>query len=144
MSNAGSEDQSVNPRIGVSVTRDLAETAAILGEWMQSRVPGADRVTVKSLRPPRGGGGSSETLLVTFEVAREGSLKTEECVLRIKPTAFRLFLRENFEQQYALLTYLQKHTQIPVPAMHLFEANPSYLGAPFWIMEKVEGAVPSG
>ena len=38
---------------------------------------------------------------------------------------------------------LAEHTDVPVPEMLWFEADPSWFGSPFWIMRRVDGIAPS-
>ncbi len=38
---------------------------------------------------------------------------------------------------------LGEHSDVPIPRMLWFEADPSWFGSPFWIMERVDGLVPS-
>jgi aminoglycoside phosphotransferase (APT) family kinase protein len=38
---------------------------------------------------------------------------------------------------------LGEHSDVPIPKMLWFEADPAWFGSPFWIMERVDGQVPS-
>ena len=42
-----------------------------------------------------------------------------------------------------MINALSEHTDVPVPPVHWFEDDESVLGAPFFVMGKVEGNVPS-
>ena len=59
-------------------------------------MPDAKAVEVLSLARPTANGGSSEIYFATLEVRCNAGFETLECVVRIKPHEYRLFLRENF------------------------------------------------
>jgi aminoglycoside phosphotransferase (APT) family kinase protein len=141
MSNAASETKS-SVYIGVFANRDLESTRRGLGEWLTSHLPDATSVEVLSLTAPKANGGSSETYFAVLDVRSAGETRQQEYVLRFKPFEPRMFLRENFDEQYRLLTFLAAETDVPVPAIRFYEPDASILGAPFWLMEKVEGDVP--
>jgi aminoglycoside phosphotransferase (APT) family kinase protein len=124
------------------MARDLETARRVLGEWLCARMPGARSVEVLSLTQPSANGGSSETYFATLRIRQDGVTRLEDWVLRINPRDFRLFLRENFDAQYRLLTWLRAHSDVPVPAIAFYEPDPAVLGAAFWVMEKVEGQVP--
>ena len=67
---------------------------------------------------------------------------TESLVLRVKPTQHTVFLEQDFEAQHLVLRTLGEHTAVPVPPVRWFEANESYLGAPFFVMDRVDGRAP--
>jgi aminoglycoside phosphotransferase (APT) family kinase protein len=140
MSNVSSEME--RSTVSVAVTRDLQETGRILGAWLVTRMPEADSVEVVSLTRPSSSGGSSELFFATLRVRIGEHIENQQCVVRINPTDFRLFLRDNFHEQYRLLKYLETETDVPIPVIRFYEPDASVLGSPFWIMEKVEGQVP--
>jgi aminoglycoside phosphotransferase (APT) family kinase protein len=142
MSNVDSEAAPLKQHIGVTTSRDLDSTRRVLGEWLASRTPDATAVEVLSLQRPQTNGGSSETYFATVELRSAGEVRRQEYVLRLKPSEFRMFLRENFDEQYRLITFLGAATDVPVPAIPFYEPDPSALGLPFWLMEKVVGEVP--
>jgi aminoglycoside phosphotransferase (APT) family kinase protein len=141
MSNATSETP-VTVYIGVFANRDIERTRRGLGEWLTPRIPGATSVEVRSLTAPKANGGSSETYFAVLDVKSAGETRRQEYVLRFKPFEPRMFFRENFDEQHKLLTFLAAESDVPVPAIHFYEPDASVLGAPFWLMEKVEGDVP--
>lgn len=142
MSNADSEAQAANHYVGVAISRDLEHSRRILTDWFVTRRPEANIVEVLSLTTPTAAGGSSETFFATLKTRTGGRSQTQECVLRINPREYRLFLRDNFDEQYRLLRFLKDETGVPVPAIHFYEPDASVMGSPFWIMEKVGGIVP--
>ncbi|RII19391.1 putative aminoglycoside phosphotransferase [Streptomyces sp. YIM 130001] len=125
------------PRPRIS-TRDPEDLADRLGAWLAARLPGA-RVT--GLRIPESNGMSSETLL--FDVDHpEPPLRA--CALRLAadPAAYTVFPEYDLGRQYRLMAEVARTTTLPVPAVQWYEPDPGPLGAPFFVMERVEGRVP--
>ena len=142
ISDSDSVARTIVTRSDSSAGRDLVETAKVLSEWLTGRVPDASRVDVVEMGRPSASGGSSETYFVKADLASNGEVRRENYVLRARPREFRMFLRENFDEQYRLLTHLHAETDVPVPAIPYYEPDPAVLGDPFWLMEWVAGEVP--
>ena len=143
MSKAGSDDSGIKLKVGVATGRDMAETGRVLGMWLAGRIPEANGVTVVSFERPTTGGASSETYFFAADVWRGKDVERADYVLRFQSNVHRLFLRENFAEQAALMRYLGQETDVPVPAVPFFEPDPSVLGEAFMIMDRVAGWVPS-
>lgn len=112
--------------------RDFEQTRKVLAEWLRDKV---GNVTVSELVIPNGSGYSNETLL--FD-AGDGSY-----VLRVKPSGYQLFLEIDFERQFEIMKLVSETTSVPMPEMLWFEEDPSWLGASFFVMRKVDGSIPS-
>jgi aminoglycoside phosphotransferase (APT) family kinase protein len=112
--------------------RDFEATRKILREWLDDKV---GDVEVSQLVIPDGTGYSNETLL--FDAGEESY------VLRVKPTGYQLFLETDFERQFEVMKLVADTTSVPMPQMLWFEEDPGYLGAPFFVMSKVAGKIPS-
>jgi aminoglycoside phosphotransferase (APT) family kinase protein len=82
---------------------------------------------------PTAAGRSSDTLL--FDVGTEGF------VLRRPPAtdAFPLFPHYDLGRQAAAMRLVAERTEVPVPVVRWYEPDPSVLGTPFLVMERVEG-----
>jgi len=127
--------------------RDPEATRQILQEWLARQLPAADTVTVSAVQTPATTGFSSETLM--FEAAWRESGQTagrperrERLVAKVAPTGHQIFPEPRFAEQVALLRILTK-TDVPVPIMHWHEPDPAVLGAPFYVMSRVDGDVPT-
>jgi len=108
--------------------------------WLQERLS-ADRIGLVSVNTPTGNGGSSSTYFVCVDI--EAATRSRRTfVVRVKPDAFRVFMRDNFEAQFHLLVHLHSYSDVPVPKAYFYEPDPVVLGGPFYVMEKVEGRVP--
>jgi aminoglycoside phosphotransferase (APT) family kinase protein len=92
-----------------------------------------ERFSVPLLSVDRiGGGQSNPTYFVTTGAAR--------FVLRKQPNGPILKGAHAIDREYRVLAALAK-TDIPVPHPVLFESDPSVLGTPFYLMERLEGRV---
>jgi aminoglycoside phosphotransferase (APT) family kinase protein len=123
--------------------RDLEQARGTLAAWLAAQLPDADDVQVGPISGPALTGFSNETLLFDASWVQNGVPTTEPLVLRVKPTQHTVFLEADFEQQYQVLQTLGEHTDVPVPPVRWYEADESYLGAPFFVMGKIEGRVPA-
>ncbi len=123
--------------------RDLAATRPIVRDWLAPRLEGATDVAISEIAGPALTGFSNETLLFDATWTANGEGHHAGFVIRVAPTRHHLFLDPDFEFQYRVITTLGEHTKVRVPPMRWYEADPSVLGAPFFVMEKVEGRVPA-
>ncbi len=122
--------------------RDLEAARGILGRWLATRLPEVGPVEVGPISGPAFTGFSNETLL--FDASWEGDdgPETASLVLRVKPTQHTVFLEQDFEEQYLVLRTLGEHTTVPVPVVRWYETDESILGAPFFVMDHVDGRAP--
>lgn len=113
-----------------------------LQSWLRTRLPRADAITVPPpVRP--GAGGSSDTLFVNPVIRERGMERQERWVLRIEPKARQIYMLSSIERQFRVMEALRRLGSVPVPAVVWHEPDPAILGAPFFIMERVEGQIPS-
>jgi aminoglycoside phosphotransferase (APT) family kinase protein len=65
-------------------------------------------------------------------------------VLRLAadPSAYTVFPEYDMPRQYRTMRLVAEHTDVPVPQVLWLEEDPGPLGAPFFVMERVEGRVP--
>ncbi|MFF7165601.1 phosphotransferase family protein [Streptomyces sp. NPDC008086] len=119
-------------------TRDREELTRRLTAWLGTRLPGAEAVGVTV---PESNGMSSETLLFDIENP-EPPLRT--CALRLAadPAAYTVFPVYDMPRQYRTMRVVAEHTDVPVPKVLWLEEDPGPLGAPFFVMERVDGRVP--
>ncbi|MEY9989826.1 aminoglycoside phosphotransferase (APT) family kinase protein [Streptomyces sp. V4I8] len=121
-----------------TTTRDPEEITRRLTAWLGTRLPGAKAVRVTV---PESNGLSSETLLFDIEhpqpPVRAGALR-----LAADPAAYSVFPVYDMPRQYRTMRVVAEHTDLPVPKVLWLEEDPGPLGAPFFVMERVEGRVP--
>lgn len=119
--------------------RDLDETRTQLRAWLRARVPGAE---LSALSGPAATGFSNDTLLFELHESDDGRARTRALVCRVQPTGFGVFPRYDVAEQYRVMDALRK-TAVPVPAMLWLETDPAPLGSPFFVMERIEGRIPT-
>lgn len=122
--------------------RDLEKARDILASWLAPRLPGATDVDVGPISGPSFTGFSNETLLFDASWTEDGARRTEALVVRVKPTQHTVFLEQDFEEQYQVLRALGDATEILVPQVKWYEEDESHLGAPFFVMGKIDGRPP--
>ncbi|MFB7713056.1 phosphotransferase family protein [Streptomyces sp. NPDC056105] len=119
-------------------TRDPEEVARKLTTWLAVRLPGANAVNVSV---PESNGMSSETLLFDIEHPEP---PVRSCALRLAadPSAYTIFPDYDMPRQYRTMRLAAERTGLPVPRVLWLEEDAGPLGAPFFVMERVEGRVP--
>jgi aminoglycoside phosphotransferase (APT) family kinase protein len=122
--------------------RDLAETHERLLAWLVAKLPGRRALELSELSGPAATGFSNDTLLFDLAYEEGGRRVARSLVCRIEPTGFGVFPRYDVAQQYRIMRALRA-SQVPVPEMTWLESDASVLGAPFFVMERVTGRIPS-
>ena len=129
------------PAIVAPNVRDLGDLAAILADWLSQRMDGAQDVSISNLSYPLGAGMSHETILFDVLWRESGVKKTQGMVVRIRPTTKTVYPDDLFVQQYQIMQLMHDHSTVRIAKPLWFEADPSILGAAFFVMEKVQGRV---
>ena len=143
MSEAGSTGRTTASEIVTGKGRDLAEAAEGLRSWLTTTLEPAKVVDVRNLRYPFGAGASNETILFEVDIDTNGARTTHPLVLRVSPAPeYQLFLDVGFDAQFELLVTLRERALVRVPNAIWFEADPSWFGRPFFVMEQMPGRVP--
>mgnify|MGYP005843976147 FL=1 len=123
--------------------RDLQHTQRLLEQWLAQRLGCPGEVEVSRLRGPTETGYSSDTLLFDAEVRRGKAKQRLALVARLQPRGMTVFPEYDMQRQYRLLQWLHEQGTVPVPKALWYEGSPEALGTPFFVMEFVEGRVPS-
>lgn len=108
------------------ITRDLAPLEA----WLSEKLPGGSGLTAE----PISGGQSNPTWFVTWGDRR--------MVLRKKPDGPILKGAHAVEREFRVLEALGP-TDVPVPNGLWLEEDPSIVGTPFYLMDRLDGRVIS-
>ncbi|MGH7821644.1 MAG: phosphotransferase family protein [Candidatus Binatia bacterium] len=122
-------------------SRDLDDAARTLGPWLSERLPGARELRIEGMSAPPSTGFSNETLLFDARWTESGEERSQGLVARVKATRFQVFPEYDIERQYRVLEILGE-TKVPVPRVYGFEPDARHLGAPFFVMERIEGEIP--
>ncbi len=107
--------------------RDPETVRAGLSRWAGSEVAAVTR--------PSSGGLSSETYL--FEAGGQ------QLVARLAPEGDALFPVYDLRAQGLLMHRIGTPGVVPAPRIHEYVEDPQWLGAPFLVMERVEGRIPA-
>ena len=119
--------------------RDLELTRQQLQAWFSPRFPQSKALRIEDLRGPKDTGFSSDTLF--FKLCLEQG--DREMVLRLEPSGdFLVFPEYDVGLQFRMMDALAG-SSVPVPRMAWLEEDPSSLGKPFYVMDRIEGVVPS-
>ena len=123
--------------------RELGSTRAALERIWSDRY--AAKAAVTSLEIPQGIGYSNETLLASIRWEPDGVERTDDLVVRLPPDPDLAVFPDYDLRKQALCMERIADLQlgIPVPRIWFFESDASLLGAPFYVMSRVGGRVPS-
>lgn len=105
-------------------------------------MPEVREVAVTNVTPPQATGFSTDTLLFDATWKAESREQRKALVARVRPTGYAVFPEYDIALQYSVVKALGERTDIPVPRVHWLEEDESVLGAPFYVMDKVEGRIP--
>jgi aminoglycoside phosphotransferase (APT) family kinase protein len=115
--------------------REPAEFVKGLGAWASAKV-GPD-ASVTDVGAPENGM-ANETVLFSVDgeryVARLGPLPT---------SPYPTFPSYDLEHQRRCMELVRAHSEVPVPQVVHIEMDPEWLGAPFLVLQRVDGLVPS-
>jgi aminoglycoside phosphotransferase (APT) family kinase protein len=123
--------------------RDLGKAREVIRDWLTAKLPDARELDISDLSGPAFTGFSNESLIFDATWNEGGEHRSAGFVIRVKPTAHTIFLESDFDFQYRVMRALAEHTDVPLPPVHWWEDDESVLGAPFFVMGKIEGRVPS-
>lgn len=123
--------------------RDLEQTGQRLASWLADRMSGARGIRIEDLRGPKDTGFSSDTLMFTLHADEGAAPVRRDLVVRLEPISdFGVFPEYDVVLQYRMMDALAD-TAVPVPRMVWLEESATPLGSPFYVMERVDGQVPS-
>ena len=130
-------DNIVAPR-----TRDLHSLSGQLSRWLSERMPNSSDLSIGKIAYPSGAGMSHETILFDATWSQNGRTVTGGLVLRVKPTANMVFPDDLFISQYRIMRLMHERRWVPVAEPLWLEESDAVIGAPFFIMRRVDGRVP--
>jgi len=139
-----SDEISAEPPSIHKSSRDAGETGKHLGEWLHSLLPEGADPEVERVTVPESNGMSSETLLFDASWVSDGERQHFELVARVAPDIVDVpvFPSYDLESQFRVMQLVGQLTDVPVPAARWLELDPAAIGAPFFVMDRVDGRVP--
>jgi aminoglycoside phosphotransferase (APT) family kinase protein len=121
--------------------RDLDQLRVVLTDWISRPEVLGSGAEVTEARLPRGSGVANETVLLDARYVAEGRTQVGGFVLRVNAPD-PLFPGAGAQLQSQLYEALAGVPGIPVPRVRAYEDDPSLLGQPFFLMDRIEGRVP--
>ncbi len=125
-------------------SRDPAAVRARLEGWLATVLPEGSDPAVTLHEGIQTNGMSSETVLLAITATEDGERATKEYVARVAPAAedMPVFPSYRLQDQYDAMRLAGELAGIPVPPVGLIEATGNVLGTPFFLMGRLDGAVP--
>ncbi|MFE4963802.1 phosphotransferase family protein [Streptomyces sp. NPDC056660] len=128
--------------MAVTTRRDLELTRRTLAGWLTVRL-GGGAVDVRELVLPKAGYSNETAFFDAVWRGPDGVEREHAFVLRIEPTGHQLFVEPDAFFQARMMRALARHSTVPVPRVWFTEKDASLLGAPFYVMDRVAGRIPS-
>jgi aminoglycoside phosphotransferase (APT) family kinase protein len=127
--------------LALPTQRDPDETRKRLGEWLATKLPDANDIDVSDIGGPTYTGYSHETLIFEASWTRDGLEETRGLVARVEPTSHSVFFEQDVGIELRVMRALDG-TGVLVPRIHWYEEDASWLGARFFVMDRVDGVIP--
>jgi aminoglycoside phosphotransferase (APT) family kinase protein len=121
----------------VTKRRDADELARALQPWLSRQLAGQSLEDL-DVTAPSGHGFSNDTVMVDATV--DG--RCVPLVVQAAPTGPGLFPEYPIGRMAAVQRDLRDHSDVPIANVRWFEADWSVLGAPFYVMDRIDGLVP--
>jgi aminoglycoside phosphotransferase (APT) family kinase protein len=122
---------------------DTELAAKRLAAWLASKRPDSQGITVTEVSVPGAGGLSNETVLFTANWRDADGEQTQGMVARVQPDGPGVFPSYDLAKEASVIRALADHSPVPVPQVYYFEDDPSVFGAPFLVMQRIDGRIPS-
>ena len=99
---------------------------------------------MSQLMVPESNGMSSETLLFDVTWDDDGRRRSRRCAARLSPDpqAAPVFPVYDLGRQFRVMRLVAERSSVPVPETLWIEPEQSAIGAPFFVMARVDGQVP--
>lgn len=122
---------------------DTELAANRIADWLASKWPENQDITVTDVNVPGAGGLSNETVLFTANWRDADGEQTRGMVARVQPDGPGVFPDYNLAKEATVIKALAEHSPVPVPQVYFFEQDPSVFGAPFLVMQRIDGRIPA-
>jgi aminoglycoside phosphotransferase (APT) family kinase protein len=128
--------------VPIPAQRDVEQSTKALAAWLATKLTADGDVTLSEFRGPGATGFSNETIITDATWTAGGEPRSATYVIRVAPTGYTLFPDAAFETQERILVELAAKTSVPVPHVRWIEKGADVLGAPFFVMDFIDGLVP--
>jgi len=125
-------------------SRDVTTLPTLLADWLATVMPGGIRPDITVESGIDSNGMSSETIILTGRWEENGTPVQQRWVARVAPTEadIPVFSSYRMEHQFEVIRLAGELAGIPVPRVRWLESTGEVLGAPFFLMDHVDGVVP--
>ena len=127
-------------------SRDQDVLRTRLERWLAGRLPAGADPRITAIAGTSANGMSSETLVFEAEWSGgpEGERQARSLVARLAPGAgdVPVFSRYDLDHQFDTIRQVADLTDVPVPPPLWYEPDAAAVGAPFFVMGRVDGRVP--
>ena len=125
-------------------SREATNIPKVLAEWLATELPDAAEPSVILHTGIAANGMSSETLVLDASWTEGGEPRKGEFVARVAPAAedVPVFPEYRLQDQFDAMRLAARYSDVPVPTVRWMEPTGDVLGTPFFLMDRVEGAVP--
>jgi aminoglycoside phosphotransferase (APT) family kinase protein len=125
-------------------SREPAVLQRQLEDWLIQRLPHDAFPSITAMSATSATGLSSDTILFTAEWDDGEGRRARDLVARIAPDAVDVpvFPSYDLERQFRVIGDVGRLSPVPVPELYWSESGGHHVGAPFFVMGRVEGVVP--
>jgi aminoglycoside phosphotransferase (APT) family kinase protein len=125
-------------------SRDPEVVRERLERWLQSRLGAGSDPAVSDVAGTDANGMSSDTVLFRASWSDDSGRREEQLVARVAPDAadVPVFPTYDMQGQFDVVRIVGERSRAPVPDTLWCETDPAPLGAPFFVMRRVDGVIP--
>jgi aminoglycoside phosphotransferase (APT) family kinase protein len=126
-------------------SREKGDMRAVLERWLESKLPQGAEPEITSISGTETNGMSSESVLFDLRWRDAGVVRDEQLVARVAPVGadVPVFRAYDLDKQFDAMRVVAEVSAVPVPRVRWYEADQSLLGGTFFVMDRVEGIVPT-
>lgn len=125
-------------------TIDANVAATRLADWLATKLTDAQDIRVTDVAVPGAAGMSNMTVLFSATWRDGGGGQQRKgMVARVQPESAGVFPTYDLRKEATIMRAVGENTAVPMPQIYFYEEDPSVLGSPFLVMQRVEGRVPA-
>jgi aminoglycoside phosphotransferase (APT) family kinase protein len=125
-------------------SRDPEQARASLEKWLAGKLDDGSEPTVSDLGGTETNGMSSDTMLFRAQWSAADGDHDERLVARVAPVLadVPVFPKYDLQGQFDVISGVAEVTDAPIPRPWWCENSSDIMGAPFFVMSRVDGVVP--
>jgi aminoglycoside phosphotransferase (APT) family kinase protein len=122
-------------------TRDIETVKDALERWLPEAL-GVEIASIVELAKPSGSGFSNETFVFDVQCQTADGERTRGFAMQAAPLGEGLFPEYDMPRMFELQKLISERSEVPIARMVACHTDSDLLGAPFYLMERVDGWVP--